>query len=132
MTFMDSPNDPAQSYFECERYFQPIGEKIELAITGSLSGPTQQQKDFFAQVETDYPRLVAKFIPIIEAEFGAWMPLPVIKDFNAEFKPTLLDIPACSQRPIEWEIVFDTVHDVNHIVTVGMMDDEPQYVRIDG
>lgn len=118
MTFMGIPNDSAQSYFECACYFKPIREKMDVMVTGSLNGPTQEQKDFFAQVETDYPRLVTKFISIIEAEFGNWMSLPIIKDFDVEFKPTLLDIPACDQEPIEWEIVFDTVHDINHIVTV--------------
>lgn len=64
--------------------------------------------------------------------FGAWMTLPVIKDFAAEFKPTYLTIPACDQEPIEWEITFDIVHDLNHIVTIGMLGYEPQYVRVDG
>jgi len=132
MTFMEIPSDPAQSYFECERYFEPSGEKIGLSVTGSLTGPTQRQKDFFTRVEATYPWLVAKLTPLIEVEFGAWMPLPFIRSFITEFKPIGLEIPACDKLPIEWEIVFDTVHDVNHIVTVGMLGDEPQYVRIDG
>jgi hypothetical protein len=60
------------------------------------------------------------------------MPLRVIQNFIAEFKPVGLNIPACDKLPIAWEIVFDTLHDVNHTVTIGMVDDEPQYVRIDG
>jgi hypothetical protein len=132
MQWVEIANDPSKNYFECERYFKPSGEKIGLSVTGSLSGPTQRQMDFFTQVEANYPLLVSKLIPVIDAEFGAWMPQPIIKDFVAEFKPTFLDIPSCDQQPIEWEIVFDTVHDVNHIVTVGMLGDEPQYVRIDG
>lgn len=76
--------------------------------------------------------MVAKLTPLIEAEFGVWMPLPVIQNFVAEFKPVGLGIPACDKLPIEWEIVFDTGHDVNHTVTVEVLDDEPQYVRIDG
>ena len=132
MLWVEIPHDPSKSYFECERYFKPSGEKIGLSVTGSLNGPTQRQKEFFTQVETNYSLLVAKLIPIIEAEFGAWMPFPLIKNFVAEFKPIGLDIPACDELPIEWEIVFDTVHDINHTVTVGLLGDEPQYVRIDG
>jgi len=132
MQWMKIANDPSASYFECERYFKPSREMIGLSVTGSLNGPTQRQKDFFTWVETNYLLLVAKLTPLIEAEFGAWMPLPVIKNFVAEFKPAWLDISSCDQQPIEWEIVFDTVHDVNHTVTVGMLGDEPQYVRIDG
>jgi hypothetical protein len=132
MQWIKVANDPSKSYFECERYFKPSGKNIDVSVTGSPSGPTQQQKEFFAQVEAEYSLLIAKLIPLMEAEFGAWMPLPVIKSFVAEFKPIGLDIPACDQQPIEWEIAFDTVHDANHTVTVGLLGYEPQYVRIDG
>lgn len=132
MQFIGTVNSLAQSYFECQRYFKPIGEPIELNVTGTLAGPNQRQRDFFTWVEREYMTLVPKLVPLLEQEFGAWMPQPIIKDFYAEFKPTFLDIPTCDQQPIEWEIVFDTVHDLNHIVTVGMLGAEPQYVRIDG
>jgi hypothetical protein len=132
MQWIEIANNPSKSYFECERYFKPSGEKIGVSVTGLLSGPTQRQKDFFTWVEANYPQLVVRLIPVLEAEFGAWMPSPVIANFVAEFKPIGLDIPACDELPIEWEIVFDTVHDVNHTVTVGVLDDEPQYVRRDG
>jgi hypothetical protein len=132
MQWVEIANNLSESYFECERYFKPSGEKIGVSVTGLLSGPTQRQKDFFVQVEANYSLLVAKLNPLIEAEFGAWMPLPIIKNFVGEFKPIGLDIPACDKLPIEWEIVFDTVHDMNHTVTAGMLDDEPQYVRVDG
>lgn len=131
MTFMESSNDPSKSYFECERYFRPIGGMIELGVTGTLSGPTQRQKDFFNQIEADYFLLVPRWKELIEQEFGAWMPLPVIQDFAKEFKPGFLDIPTCVEQPIVWEITFDTIHDLNHIVTVGMLDYKPQYVRVD-
>jgi hypothetical protein len=132
MVFIEIPNNPVESYFECERYFKPSGAKIGLGVTGSVSGPTQWQKNFFTQIEKDYPFLLAKFIPVIEARVGAWLTAPVIQDFEAEFEPTYFSIPACDQQPVAWEITFDTVHDVNHMVTVGMLGYEPHYVRIDG
>jgi hypothetical protein len=90
MQWVEITNDPSKSYFECTRYFKPSGKKIGLSVTGSLSGPTQQQKEFFAQVETDYPLLIRKFILITEERLGAWMPQPIIKKFEAEFNPTYL------------------------------------------
>ena len=56
----------------------------------------------------------------------------VVEDFTAELKPVHLSIPACEKQPVEWEITFDTVHNLNHIVTVGMFGYNPQYVQIDG
>ncbi len=95
MQWTEIANDPSKSYFECGRYFKPTREKISLIVTGTLQGPTQQQKDFFTQAEASDPLLVDKLIPLIEAEFGTWMPLLVIKNFVAEFKPTGLEIPLC-------------------------------------
>ncbi|MGI4739784.1 MAG: hypothetical protein ACRYG7_31840 [Janthinobacterium lividum] len=89
----------AEGYFECQRNFGPTGEQIEIGIDGNLSGPTQRQKDFFRQVEATFPFLIPRLIEVIEKEFGAWMSLPVIKDFAAEFKPIYLRIPTCDQEP---------------------------------
>jgi hypothetical protein len=132
LVFIEMSNDSSRSYFECERYFKPIGEKIGLSVTGGLSGPTQEQKSFFNQIEADYFSLAPGWATLIEQRFSAWMPTPVIKDFTKEFKPSYLSIPTCEEQPVEWEITFDTVHDLNHIVTVGMLDYEPQYVQVDG
>ena len=132
MIVIEISNNPVESYFECERYFKPSGEKIALGVTGSVSGPTQRQKDFFMQIENDYSLLIAKFALVIETRLGAWTAVPVTKEFEAEFKPTYFSIPTCDQQPIAWEIAFDTVHDVNHTVTVGTLGYEPYYVRIDG
>ncbi|MGI4871203.1 MAG: hypothetical protein ACRYFX_08500 [Janthinobacterium lividum] len=105
---------------------------IDLTIDAQLSGSLQPQKEFFQLLENNYPLLVAKISPLIEAEFSAWMSWPLIKDFEREFEPVGLSIPDCKQQPIRWKINFDTPHDLNHMVTVVMIDFEPQYVRIDG
>lgn len=132
MTFMDIPNDPAESYFECKCYFKPIGGVIELSVTATLNGPTQRQKNFFAQLEMDYPLLIAAVIPGIEAEFRNWKPGFRIGDFEQEFKPVWLTIPTCDQLPIEWEIAFETVHDLNHTIAITMRDYQPLHILVDG
>jgi len=132
MRFMEDAACPAKSYFECQCYFAPSSELIELHITAELSGPTRQQKEFFTWVEQEYARLTVKLAPLIELRFGTWLiPSAVIQDFIAEFKPIFLCIPACNQQPIEWEIVFDRVPEANYCIAVSMLGDEPQYVRID-
>ena len=119
-------------HFECHRYFKPADQDIEIGIDGNLSGPTQQQKDFFSWVEANYFSFTLQWIPIIERDFGAWMNHFGVRDFAQEFKPGYLSIPSCEQQPVAWEIVFDTVHDLNHTVTIGMLGHEPQYLRVDG
>lgn len=132
LLFREDVKDPAKNYFECQRIFAPSGKMIEIALAGQLSGPTQPQKDFFRQLEIDYFLLIARLKEAIEQAFSAWMKLPVIQNFEVEFRPTYLSIPTCEEQPVAWEITFDTVHDLNHIVTVEMLGYEPQYVRVDG
>ena len=68
---------------------------------------------------------------LLKRALGLGMEL-VVKDFTAEFKPVHLSIPTCEKQHVEWEIAFDTVHNLNHIVTVGMLGYDPQYVQVDG
>ena len=124
--------NPAEDYFESERYFSPSGEMMGLSATGELGSLTPRQEEFIAQVEEQYPLIVAAIIPDIENRFQYWKPEFKISDFKQEFKPVYLDIPTCEQQPVEWEIAFETVHDRNHTVFVVMLDFQPQYVRIDG
>lgn len=121
-----------EDYFECERFFKPSGEQIGLTVTGGLGSLTQQQESFVAQLENNYQLIVDAIIPIVEDEFRNWKPDFRIVDFKREFKPVYLNIPTCDQQPVEWEIAFETVHDRNHTFTAGMLDGEPQYVRVDG
>jgi hypothetical protein len=132
MTFMEISSDPAKSYFECERYFRPIAGIIELSVTGSLSGPTQVQKDFFTQLEENYPLIIAAVIPVIEDEFRNWKAEFRIGSFELEFKLVGLSIPTCDQHPIEWEIAFETVHDLNHTIFIAMQEYQPLHILIDG
>lgn len=121
-----------KDYVECRRSFKPISKDIELSLDANLSGPNQQQKAFFRQLEADYFSLIPVFSVGIEAEFGRWMKLLLIRNFEAEFQPVYLRIPDCEQSPVAWEIAFETTHDLNHTVTVGMLGYAPQYVRVDG
>jgi hypothetical protein len=132
MTYMEVSNDPAQSYFECARYFKPIDRVVELGVTGQMSGPTQRQKAFFTQLENDYPLIAAAVVPIIENEFRNWKPEFKIGNFGQEFKLTWLAIPICDQQPVEWELAFETVHDLNHTLFITMQDYKPIHILIDG
>jgi len=132
MTFMESIKYPAESYFECKRYFSPIEGVIELGVTAQLSGPTQRQKDFFVQLEKDYSLIVAAVIPRIEDELRNWRPDFRINNFEQEFTPVWLSISACDQQPVEWEIAFETVHDLNHTISITMQNYQLLHILIDG
>lgn len=132
MLLMEFKKTPHKNYFECKRHFEPSGQTIEVLINGDVSGPTQIQKNFFRQIEYEYASLTTKIAPIIEKEFRNWKADFKITDFRKEFQPINLVLPRCEEKPVIWEIVFQTEHDLNHEITITMHDFEPKDILIDG
>ena len=56
----------------------------------------------------------------------------MIEDFSREFTLVAMSIPRLKDKPVEWNLSFDTIHDVNHQVTVELIDYKPSGVIIDG
>lgn len=132
MLFFDLKKEPEKDYFECRRHFSPKNKAIEIAIDADISGPTQKQIDFFKQIEKQYSEISKAIIPLIEEEFGNWQSGFKIENFDREFEAVHLNIPRCEEKPIKWEIYFETHHDTNHIFTILMEDFDPKSVQIDG
>ena len=132
MLFLIDKKDPLKSYYECRRYFTPTDKIIEIGIEGNETGPTQKQIDFFKSIETNYTEIIKSIIPIIEDEFGNWKEGFRIEDFQNEFEAVYLGLPRCENKPIIWEIAFETDHDRNHTFTLTMSDFDAKEILIDG
>jgi len=135
MLFMEVKIDPAKSYFEGWRHFEPINDNIEVCVSGSLSGPTQVQKDFFRQVENNYALLIRKVIPIVESRFQEWEAEFKTDNFGQKFKPVYIFIPDCVKKPLEWEIAFESMpelvdYNYPYVLTIEMIDSEPQHISV--
>jgi hypothetical protein len=123
---------PHQNYFEGWRNFKPTDEDIEVAVTGELPGPTQQQKRFFTWVECDFQNLLEAIEPFVNQEFQKWQTGYSIVNFTADFKPVYLTIPNCEQKPTEWEIAFESIdtNQVAYTITVEMLDEQPKGIWV--
>ena len=132
MLFLEDKKDTLKSYFECRRYFIPSDKIIEIGIDGDATGPTQKQIDFFKSVEDKYSEISKAITPLIEDEFGNWKEGFKINDFQKEFEPVYLRLPRCENKPIVWEIAFESDHDRNHTFTLTMFDFEAKEILIDG
>jgi hypothetical protein len=135
MTFMEVKANPADSYLECWCHFKPTNEAIEVGISGNLLGPTQIQRDFFRQIEANYPLLIQRVIPLIEKTFREWQADFKTSNFTQEFKPVYLFIPDCVQNPIGWEITFESMPGLvscnyPYLLTVEMSAYEPQHISV--
>ncbi len=132
MLFLEDKKDTLKSYFECRRQFIPSNKIIEIGIDGDVSGPTQKQIDFFKSIEDNYSIIAKAISPLIEDEFGNWKEGFKINDFQKEFEPVYLRLPRCENKPIVWEIAFESNHDRNHTFTLTMSDFDAKEILIDG
>ncbi len=132
MLFLEDKKVTLKSYFECRRQFIPSNKIIEIGIDGDVSGPTQKQIDFFKSIEDNYSIIAKAISPLIEDEFGNWKEGFKINDFQKEFEPVYLRLPRCENKPIVWEIAFESNHDRNHTFTLTMSDFDAKEILIDG
>lgn len=131
MLFLKDKKGSSKSYFECRRHFKPSDQIIEIGIDGEVTGPTQNQIDFFKSIEDNYLTIAKEISPLIEDEFRNWKEGFKINDFHKEFEPVYLRLPRCENKPIIWEIAFESDHDRNHTFTLTMSDFGERGILID-
>jgi hypothetical protein len=132
MLFFEDKKNSLNNYFECRRHFNPTNKIIEIGINGNETGPTKNQIDFFKSIEVNYIAITKEIAPLIENEFQNWVEDFKIDNFQKEFEPIYLGIPLCNEKPIIWEIAFESRHDTNHTFTLTMSDFEAKEILIDG
>ena len=132
MRYFEFKNEPEKNYFECKRHFKPIDKEIEIGIEGNVNGPTEKQKVFFEQIESDYEKIISTIKPMIENEFQNWKKDFKISDFRNEFKAVYLYLPRCEDEMKVWEIGFETEHDSNHTILMTMNDLKATEILVDG
>jgi len=94
--------------------------------------PRKCKKKFFRQIESNYEQLISSIQPRIEHEFQNWKEDFKILDFQKEFKAVYLSLPLCEKEIKDWEIAFETEHDLNHTFTIMMSDFKTTGIVIDG
>lgn len=124
--------DPSKDYFEGKGHFTPTSSEIEYLIQADKDGPTDEQQQFYRDLQSNFNQFIDKMKPLIEDEFRNWKDDFVIKDFNKEFELVCITIPRLDVRPLIWDMVFTTIHDESHHVTIDFIDLEPNGILIDG
>jgi hypothetical protein len=127
-----SSKEPSKGYFSGKAVFPPTSGETKYFIQADPFGPTEGQRSFYQNLQSNFNAYAAKMKPLIENEFRNWQPDFAIKDFNKEFALVSVSIPRLDAKPVRWELAFETIHDQNHLFTIDFTDDEPQGIFIDG
>ena len=131
LRFMDF-KDSSKDYFEGKGHFIPTNSETEYLIQADDKGPTDEQKQFYRDLQDNFQQYLEKIKPLIEDEFRNWKEEFEIKDFNKEFTLVCITIPRHDSSPLKWDMAFTTIHDLNHQVTIDFVDKEPISILIDG
>jgi hypothetical protein len=119
-------------YFEGRGLFNPTGNTIEYLIDSDETGPSEAQREFYRTLQAEFTHYIVRIEPLIIDEFRNWLPDFVIHDFTQEFTLLAVTIPHLDISPVEWDLWFSTVHDLNHQITVSFQDKQPIHIHIDG
>ena len=122
----------SKGYFEGKGYFAPTNVQTEYIIESDKSGPTNEQKHFYTDLQLHFNDYIQKIKPLIESKFSSWRKDFKIIDFNKEFTIIFLTIPNLNLTPVEWDISFKYVNDENHNTTIYFLDKEPTEISVDG
>lgn len=85
--------DPLKNYFEGKGHFVPTNNETEYLIQTDKNGPTDEHKQFYRDLQTNFKHYIDKIIPLIEDEFRNWKETFAIKDFAKEFELVCITIP---------------------------------------
>lgn len=131
LRFMDF-KDTSKNYFEGKGHFAPTANETEYLIEADKEGPTEEQRQFYRDLQANFTQYIEKIKPLIEDEFRNWKEDFSIKDFNREFELVCITIPRFDKQPMTWDMAFTTIHDENHHVTIDFVGDQPNGILIDG
>jgi hypothetical protein len=120
------------NFCETNQHFTPINKSVELLLSFENGKSNNEQIAFYKLIEQNYAALIPKFITAIEHQFSQWRDDVKVVNFENEFTLMCLNLPICKAKPISWDISFDTIHDLNHTITISMKDFDIENIMIDG
>ena len=88
-------------FWEARVPFDPVASSVDLILSGDLSGPTDQQREFFRAIEQRYLSLV----PEVERTLDSYR-----EDAprDARFVLAGIDLPQVVDATTPWELLYNT------------------------
>lgn len=84
--------------------FPPIEGQVEVLLSGSLAGPTSEQRAFFGQLEAGYSALW----PVVERELRQALAADLAAPQEARFLLKGIDLRELLGSLPEWELLYET------------------------
>jgi hypothetical protein len=125
-TFRDS----SKNFYEGEVNFQ--GKLIGIGIDADENGPTNEQKEFFKKLNTEYNKIKENIIlPFLRNELENNIEDAGLNNFDNEFEFDGISIGRIKNEKTEWSITYDS-KPMKHYVSIDFEGMKPKYMTIDG
>lgn len=118
-------------FLEGKVRFKPLSADVEVLVDGDSTGPTEEQRRWFKEVEDKFPALLPDIVE------GA---MPQIREWNAdltkdkmlqELKLETISVNKCVPGKHEWDLTFNA-ESLEHWVNVSLIDWATTKTIIDG
>jgi hypothetical protein len=122
--------DSSKNFYDGEVKFQGI--LIGVNIDADENGPTNEQKDFFKNLNTEYNEIKENIIlPFLRNELEDNIEDAGLNNFDNEFKFDGISIGRIKNIKTEWSITYDS-KPMRHYVSIYFEGMKPKYITIDG
>ena len=117
-------------FWEGCKLFSPVNREVEFTLEADEQGPTEQQRQFFRDLESRYPELSHPVEKLLLEERTMWTQEPLTGSVWDEFVLEGFDIPKCDAPRLNWELGFQSSSS-GYCYMVAMSGWEPQSVHVD-
>lgn len=131
LIFIFIPNEPEQSYWECEWTFPKTGTVISIGLRGGESGPLPEARKFYLGVLERFEQILAAARPELGRVFKSWLQQDLPANIFTVVKLSGFGVEDLKTQPIEWDVSFETTGEKWLGITIPFVGDEAQEAVID-
>ena len=122
--------DSSKNFYDGQVNFQ--GNLIGINIDADENGPTNEQKEFFKKLNTDYNKIKENIIlPFLRNELEDNIDDAGLNNFDNEFEFDGISIGRIKNEKTEWSITYYS-KPMSHYVSIDFEGMKPKYMTIDG
>ena len=131
LLFMFIPNAPERSYWECEWKFPKTNTAIGIALQGDEHGPLPESRQFYLDLPARFEQILVAARPRLQEVFRNWFKQDLPVDIFSVVTLAGFDVEDVKQRPLHWDISFETIGEKWLGITIPFVDDEAQTATVD-
>jgi hypothetical protein len=118
-------------FWEGKVHFKPLSVEVEVLVDADSTGPTEEQRRWFKEVELKYPSLLPEIVEGAMPRIQEWN-VDLTKDkMLQELKLESISVNKCESGRHEWDLTFNS-ESLEHWVSVTLTDWTATKTTIDG